>query len=194
MKASILFGPGWENDSVEVLWRDAGRVFCRLRRNDAEGEKHAFIPIPADAEHPTLESINRLTHEHELKSYLDSAWALRPLELVRERGQTMLVVDYTGGEPLDRLVRQPMEIGQFLRLAVALSRAVGQLHGRGVIHKDIKPANVLVDSATGAGPSHRFRHRISASARAPSARTSRVHRWNARVHGARADGTSESLH
>ena len=44
---------------------------------------------------------------------------------------------------------QPMEIGQFLRLAVALSGALGQLHGRGLIHKDIKPANVLVDSATG---------------------------------------------
>ena len=68
---------------------------------------------------------------------------------MRERGQTMLVVEYTGGEPLDRLVRQPMEIGQFLRLAVALSSALGQLHGRGLIHKDIKPANVLVDSATG---------------------------------------------
>jgi serine/threonine protein kinase len=61
----------------------------------------------------------------------------------------MLVVDYACGEPLDRLVRQAMEIGQFLRLAVALSSAVGQLHGRGLIHKDLKPANVLVDSATG---------------------------------------------
>jgi PAS domain S-box-containing protein len=108
-----------------------------------------FIPVPATAEHPTLESVNRLAHEHDLKNYLDSTWALRPLELVRERGQTLLVVDYTGGEPLDRLIRQPMEIGQFLRLSVALSGAIGQLHGRGLIHKDIKPANVLVDLATG---------------------------------------------
>jgi predicted ATPase len=145
MKASVLFGAGWENDSVDELWRDAGRAFCRLSRNDAEGEKHAFIPIPANADHPTLESINRLTHEHELKNYLEDAWALRPLELVRERGQTLLVVDYTGGEPLDHLVRKPMEVGQFLRLAVALSGAISQMHGRGLIHKDIKPANVLVD-------------------------------------------------
>ena len=64
-------------------------------------------------------------------------------------GRAMLVVDYAGGEPLDRLTRQPMEIGQFLRLAVALCGAVSQLHGRGLIHKDIKPTNVLVDSATG---------------------------------------------
>src|SRR3984893_8737558 len=42
-----------------------------------------------------------------------------------------------------------METGQFLRLAVALSAALGRLHGSGLIHKDIKPANVLVDSATG---------------------------------------------
>ena len=61
----------------------------------------------------------------------------------------MLVVEYAGGEPLDRLIRQPMEIGEFLRLAVALSAALGQLHGRGLIHKDIKPANVFANPATG---------------------------------------------
>ena len=149
MKASVLFGAGWENESLEVLWRDAGRAFCRLAHDDADGGRYAFMPILSDAEHPILESVNRLAREFELREYLDGTWALRPLELVRERGQTMLVVDYTGGEPLDRLIREPMEIGQFLRVSVALSGAVGQLHGRGVIHKDVKPANILVDSATG---------------------------------------------
>ena len=149
MQPSALFGAGWEDDSLEVLWRDTGRVFCRLCRDDAEGQTHAFIAINSDAAHPTLESSNRLTHEFELQRYLDGTWALRPLELRRVRGQTMLVVDYTGGEPLDRLVGQPMEIGAFLRIAAALSGAVRQLHGCGLIHKDLKPANVLVDSATG---------------------------------------------
>jgi PAS domain S-box-containing protein len=147
MNASVLFGAGWENEPIEVLWRDSGRAFCRISGNEAKGERHAFISIPADAEH--LESIDRLTHEHGLKSYLDSAWALLPLELVRQHGQTMLMVDYKGEELLDRLVQRPMDIEQFLRVAVALSNAVGQLHGRGLIHKDIKPANVLVDSSTG---------------------------------------------
>ena len=40
-----------------------------------------------------------------------------------------------------------MGVGRFLPLAVALSAALGQLHGRGLIHKDINPANVIVDSA-----------------------------------------------
>jgi hypothetical protein len=120
-----------------------------MSQNDADGGRYAFIPIPSEAGHPIVENVNRLAREFELREYLDDTWALRPLELVRERGQTMLVVDYAGGEPLDRLIRAPMEIEQFLRLSVALTSAVGQLHGRGVIHKDVKPANILVDSATG---------------------------------------------
>jgi hypothetical protein len=148
MKASVLLGAGWEDDSLEVLWRDTSRAFCRLLRDDSRRETHAFLPIPSGSDRPTLDSIDRLTHEHGLKPYLDDAWALTPLDLVRERGQTMLVVDYSGGEPLLGRVREPMEIGRFLRIAVSLSGAVRQLHGRGLIHKDLKPAHVLVDSAT----------------------------------------------
>ena len=149
MKASVWFGAGWENDWLEVLWQDAGRAFCRLCRDDADGSRYAFISILSDSEHPILESVNRLAHEFELREYLAGTWALRPLELVRDGGQAMLVVDYTGGEPLDRLIREPMEIGRFLRLAVALSAALRQLHERGLIHKDIKSANVLADLKTG---------------------------------------------
>lgn len=138
-----------KDSSLEVLWEDAERVFCRVGLNGAKGYRHAFMPALSGAEHPTVESIDRLTHEYELKDYLDRAWALRPVELVRDRGQTMLFVDYAGGAPLDRVICPPMEIGHFLRLAVELSAALVRLHGRGLIHKDFKPANVLVDSATG---------------------------------------------
>ena len=140
-------GAGLDDDS-SVLWEDAERVFCRLRRDDAKGDRYAFMPVISDAEHSTQEGMNRLIHEYELKDYLDAAWALRPTELVRESGRTMLVVDFAGGKPLDRLIRQPMEIGRFLRLAVAMAAALGRLHGRGLIHKDIKPTNVIVDPAT----------------------------------------------
>jgi hypothetical protein len=43
-----------------------------------------------------------------------------------------------------------MELSRFLRLAVGLAAALGKLHQQGLIHKDIKPANILVNSATGA--------------------------------------------
>jgi predicted ATPase len=149
MKASVLFGTGWENDQAELLWRDAGRAFCRLPGPGVDGNRYAFIALLSDAEHTVLESVNRLAHEFELREYLGSTWALRPLEFVRDRGQAMLIVDYSGGEPLGRLIGEPMEVGRFLRLAVALAAALRELHGRGIIHKDIKAANILVDAEIG---------------------------------------------
>src|SRR5262249_62094247 len=41
-----------------------------------------------------------------------------------------------------------MELGLFLRLAVALARTLSEVHRRGIIHKNVKPAHVLVNAAT----------------------------------------------
>jgi tetratricopeptide (TPR) repeat protein len=43
-----------------------------------------------------------------------------------------------------------MEIGRFLDLAVGIAAALTQLHRHGLVHKDIKPANIVVNRATGA--------------------------------------------
>ena len=138
-----------ENSSFEPLWEDSERILCKILSDGAKGDRYAFMAGPFAAEHPSPQSINRLTHEHGLKAYIDEAWGVRPLELIREQGRTMLIVEYPGGERLDRLIREPMETGLFLQLAVALSAALGRLHGRGLIHKDIKPSNVIANPATG---------------------------------------------
>ena len=83
------------------------------------------------------------------KDELDGSWALRPLELGRERGRTTLVLEDPGGEPLGGCSAQPMEAGRFLRLAIGIAAAIGKAHQRGLIHKDLKPANILVNCATG---------------------------------------------
>jgi predicted ATPase/signal transduction histidine kinase len=131
------------------MWNDGGRVFCKGRHEGADGDWRAVLAVVPAAGQPTPGSLNRLIHEYGLKDELDEAWAVRPLALVRERGQTILVLNDPGGEPIERLLSVPMDVGKFLRLAVALSAALRQLHARGLIHKDIKPSNILVSSATG---------------------------------------------
>jgi serine/threonine protein kinase len=69
--------------------------------------------------------------------------------MARHWGRTVLVLEDPGGVPLDRLLGQPLNVAFSLRLANNLSAAIGRLHQRAVIHKDIKPANVLVNSDTG---------------------------------------------
>ena len=94
----------------QVLWEDGERVFCRGWRLGADGSRRAVLIVLPAAEHPSPASLDRLAHEYGLKDELDGAWAVRPLELVRERGRTMLVLEDPGGEPLDRLLGAPMEI------------------------------------------------------------------------------------
>src|SRR5712672_1309588 len=60
-----------------------------------------------------------------------------------------LVLEDPGGVPLDRLLGRPLDASHFLGIAIPLAGALRHVHERGLIHKDIKPANVLVDFATG---------------------------------------------
>ena len=87
----------------QVLWGDGERVFCRAWRMDDNGKPRAVLTVLPAADHPSRSSLDRLAHEYGLKDELDGAWAVRPLELVRDAGRTMLVLEDVGGEPLDRL-------------------------------------------------------------------------------------------
>src|SRR5262245_62909382 len=112
----------YSDGGSQVLWEDGERLFCRGWRLDDEGRRAVLLVMPAAAQ-PSRASLDHLTHEYELKDELDGAWAVRPLDLVRDAGRTMLVLDDVGGEPLDRLLGAPIEVGRFLRLAIGVAAA-----------------------------------------------------------------------
>ena len=132
----------------ETLRQDEEFALCRGRRDD--GELTNILLVAPVSEDPVPELWEHLEHEYALRDVLDSDWAARPLALVRQEDRPALILDDAGGQPLDQLLGQPMELSRFLQLAVGLAAALGKLHRQGLIHKDIKPANFLVDSATGA--------------------------------------------
>ena len=90
--------------ALDVLWEDGERLYRRMWRDMGDGSRREFLVAQPCAEHPTPATVSRLAHEHGLKDYLDSAWALRPLELVRDHGQTMLVLEPTAARPLDEMI------------------------------------------------------------------------------------------
>lgn len=98
---------------------------------------------------PALETLKKIECEYSLRDELDSAWAVRCLTLSEHRGQMTLVFEDAGGETLDRFLPGPMEMTRFLRFAVGTTAALSGLHEKELIHKDVKPANVLVNAATG---------------------------------------------
>ena len=129
----------------ETLRADEEFGLYRARR---EGDPSTVLVVAPVSEYPSLGSLARLEHTYSLRDELDPDWAVRPLALTRQGGRMVLVLEDPGGELLDQLLGKPMELGRFLRLAVNLAAALGKLHQRGLIHKDIKPANILVDPAT----------------------------------------------
>ena len=133
---------------LEALRRDEEFVLYRGEHSNQPGSPSVLLLAPASTR-PALETLRKIEHEYSLRDELDSAWAVRPLALSEQRGQMTLVLEDPGGETLDRFLPGPMEMTQFLRFAVGLATALSGLHERGLIHKDVKPANVLVNSATG---------------------------------------------
>ncbi|TDG06587.1 GAF domain-containing protein [Paraburkholderia guartelaensis] len=136
-------------DSSQVLWQDGDRVFSRAWRSSLDGAQTSVMELRPSAAGLTPASLERLAHEYQLKDELSADWAVRPLELVQEGSQTVLVLEDSGAAPLDRLIGSPLRLERFLQLAIDIVGALGKAHQQGLIHKDIKPAHILVNDATG---------------------------------------------
>ena len=136
--------------ALETIRDDGPFVVCRGRRTATTRQPASILVIMLRGEHPRFEHLRMLEHEHALRFELDPRWAVRPLALVQHQGRTCLALDDPGGELLARRLRaQPMELGLFLRLGVGLAAALGALHRRGIMHKDLTPDHVMIDEATG---------------------------------------------
>jgi PAS domain S-box-containing protein len=135
--------------SLQVLSEEGGLVFGRGWRDDAVGGRDRVLIVRPASEQPTTATLDRLAHEYSLKDELDATWAVRPSELVKDGARTVLLLEDPGGELLASLLGTPIEVGRFLSIAVGAAAALGKGHQQGLIHKDIKPANILVNNASG---------------------------------------------
>jgi PAS domain S-box-containing protein len=140
----------WQEALVNEL---LSYVFSPLREGDIalyRGSGNGLAPILLlAAEETSLGCVERLEHEYALKAELDADWAARPVALTHYNGRMTLVLEDPGGAPADRLLGRPLDVSHFLRIAIPLAGVLRRVHERGLIHKDIKPANILLDAASG---------------------------------------------
>ncbi len=123
-------------------------AFVLYRCRNGVDASQVLLLSPA-GERPSPENLQRLEHEYSLREALNTEWAVRPIAMVRHLDRPALVLEDPGATLLDQLLSPPVETAFGLRLAINLSQVIARLHLTGIIHKDIRPANILGDPVTG---------------------------------------------
>ena len=134
-----IHAPGYR--VLEWLGRTQTHATWRAIRD--RDDRPVILKIPTAAQ-PTPLVLARLHHEVEITNVLPDDAVVRALGVERwDTGHALVLADI-GGVALSSKVSPRMPLRTVLQLGHALAEAVAAVHARGVIHKDIKPANVIV--------------------------------------------------
>jgi tetratricopeptide (TPR) repeat protein/predicted Ser/Thr protein kinase len=90
----------------------------------------------------------RFLEEAERASRLSDSHIAAVHDVLEERGEIFLVMEYVEGENLRERLHRHMSLEQFFELAVQCAEALVAAHERGIVHCDIKPENIMLTTTS----------------------------------------------
>lgn len=100
-------------------------------------------------EHPTFSELLQFRHQYNIAINLDLPGIVRPLSLESyHNGFAIVMEDYGAVSLKDYTQKVSLKLPQFLDIAIELTKTLEGLYAHQIIHKDIKPANILIDPET----------------------------------------------
>ncbi|MEH2283974.1 MAG: AAA family ATPase [Nostoc sp.] len=128
---------------LETLHSGSKTVIYRGRR---ETDNASVIVKTLLCEHPPLEDIARLRHEYQIIEPLQISGIVKAYELKNYQHSLALVLEDIPGCLLKELIAtQTTTLIAFLKVGINLAQILGELHAQKIIHKDIKPHNILIN-------------------------------------------------
>ncbi|ODG98585.1 histidine kinase [Nostoc sp. KVJ20] len=114
-----------------------------------EADNQAVVIKLLKREYPTFSELVQFRNQYALAKNLDIPGIIKPYSLEPYNNGYALVMEDFGGISLRQFTKeQPQHLDQFLIIALQLTEILHQLHQQRVIHKDIKPANILIHPDT----------------------------------------------
>ncbi len=113
-------------------------------------EQRKVIIKVLKSKHPPLEDIANLKQEYRIAKSLNCEGIVKCYNLKKENQLFALISEDFGGQSLQRfLSSRSLDLSEFLRIALLLTTTIGELHQASIIHKDIKPSNIIINPETG---------------------------------------------
>ncbi|MFN6535300.1 MAG: protein kinase domain-containing protein [Nostoc sp. EkiNYC01] len=123
-------------------------VYRAIRKQD---QKIVVIKVMRN-EYPTIHEIAQFRNQYTITKNLNFKGIVKPLSLENYRNAYALVMeDFSGLSLKDwgkRKEKDILSLGEFFHIAIQIVSTLEQLHRDRIIHKDIKPANILINPST----------------------------------------------
>lgn len=130
----------------EKLYESERSVIYRAIRN--EDERPLVFKL-LKGEYPDRETISQFNQEYKILKNLDLEGVIKAYGLEKYQHTPIIVLEDFGGEALQSTVFQKKRgILEFLKLALNITEALGQIHQEHIMHLDINPSNILWNSET----------------------------------------------
>jgi len=126
---------------------NAGSVVYRGHENN--GNSPVIIKV-YNNENPSQTDINKIKREYNIAEDLNDEGIVQPFNLIPFHNSFVLVMKDFGGTALSTIMAEHrIELMPCIELSFKLAKSLGKMHQKGVIHKDIKPANIILNEKTG---------------------------------------------